>query len=49
MLRSLGRQRWAGGSRIREKELNSQAEAGDFFRQAGCQKALEQRMRHFHS
>ena len=41
--RSLGRRWWADSNRIREKELNTQAEAGVFCRNTGCQKVLEER------
>lgn len=42
MLRILGRQQWEDSRGIREEGSDIQAEAGDFFRKAGSQKAFEQ-------
>ena len=47
VLWSLGRQWWEDSNRIREKELNTLAEAGGFFRNTGCQKVLEERKEAF--
>lgn len=42
VLRSLGRQQCEDSREMREKRLDTQAEAGDFFRKTGYQKAFEQ-------
>lgn len=40
--RSLGRQQWEDSSGLREKGWDTHAEAGDFLREAGHQKASKQ-------